>query len=96
MTVVLSQRASHDLDSQIQYLIDQQAARAARRLHARVITFLRQTLATHPHIGIEVEHRDLRELWIPGTKFVIWYRVNDQTIEIARLWHTSQDRQSVP
>ena len=67
MKVVLSPRAGRDLDSQIQYLIDQQATRAARHLHSRVMTFLRLTLAKRPSIGIAVEHRDLRELWIPNT-----------------------------
>ena len=96
MKVVLSPRALHDLDSQLQYLIDENAARAARTLKTRVMQFLRSTLARHPRVGLPIEHRGLYECWIPGTRLVNWYRITPGAIEIARFWHTSQDRQSAP
>jgi plasmid stabilization system protein ParE len=92
MKIVLSPRAQRDLDGQIQYLIDQDAARPARAIKTRVTGFLRSTLAKHPRIGRPVEHRDLYETWIPGTRIVIWYRITPTAIEIARFWHTAQDR----
>lgn len=94
MRIVLSPRAARDLDHQIQYLIDQHASKAARDLKTRVMTFLRETLASTPRFGVLIDHRDLYETWIPGTKLVIWYRIESDRIEIARFWHTSQDRQS--
>ena len=60
-------------------------------LETRVM-LLRTTLARHPRIGLPIEHRDLHECWIPGTRLVVWYRVTPAAIEIARFWHTSQDR----
>ncbi len=96
MRLVLSPRAARDLDNQIQYLIDQHAPKAARRLKTRIMSFLRETLVSAPRFGIFVDHRDLYETWIPSTKLVIWYRVESDRIEVARFWHTSQDRQSAP
>ena len=64
MKVVLSPRAQRDLERQVQYLIDQDAARPARALKARVTGFLRSTLAKYPRIGLPIEHRDLYETWI--------------------------------
>lgn len=92
MKVVLSPRAIRDLDNQIQFLLDHHAKKAARDLKTRVMTFLRETLSSTPHFGVFVEHRNLFETWIPETKLVIWYRITDGRIEIARFWHTSQDR----
>jgi plasmid stabilization system protein ParE len=92
MKLVLSPRAQRDLDRQLQYLIDQDAASPARALKTRVMSFLGSTLAKHPRIGLPIEHRDLYETWIPGTRIVIWYRITPTTIEVARFWHTAQDR----
>jgi len=86
MKVVLAPQASRDLDHQIQYLIDQHAPKAARDLNTRVMSFLRHTLATTPRFGVFIDHRELFETWIPCTRLVIWYRVGDDTIEIARFW----------
>lgn len=92
MKVIISPRAVRDLDNQIQYLIEHHAPKAARDLELRVMAFLRDTLAGTPQFGLRIEHRGLYEAWIPNTKLVIWYRVERDRIEIARFWHTSQDR----
>lgn len=68
----------------------------ARALKQRVMVFLRETLAAHPRIGREIQHRCLRESWIPGTHLVVWYRSTADRIEVARFWHTSQSRQDAP
>jgi plasmid stabilization system protein ParE len=96
MKVVLSPRARRELNGQLQYLIEHDAAPAARRLHNRVMSFLKATLGRHPGLGLSIEHRDLHEVWIPRTKLVIWYRIKPDAIEVARVWHTSQDRQLAP
>lgn len=93
MKVVLSQLARYELERQLQFLIDHGAAVAARRLKQRTMSFLRETLARHPRFGVPLEGRGFYETWIPGTRFVIWYRVKGDTIEIARFWHSSQNRQ---
>ena len=92
MKIVVSARARIDLNRQLDYLIDKGAAGAARRLNSRLVSFIRRTVATFPETGTPLGHRGLRESWVPGTKIVVWYRISDGTLEIARFWHTSQDR----
>ena len=66
---------------------------AARRLRERIMSFLKDTLSRFPGIGRPVGHRELREMWIPGTRVVVWFRVSGDCLEIARFWHSAQDRQ---
>ena len=86
-------RAQRDLQSQIDYLNDQCAFDAADHLLARIEQFVAHFLILHPKTGIFINHRELWETWVPQTRLVLWYRFTDTTLEIARVWHTSQDRQ---
>ncbi len=85
-------RAQRDLQSQIDYLNDQGAFDAADRLALRIEHFTGQFLTHHPQSGALLAHRNLWESWIPGTRVVLWYRFTDTELEVARVWHTSQDR----
>ena len=96
MKVVFAPLARRELRKQVQYLIDHGGTLAAQRLKSRVMTFVKETLATFPEIGTPMEHRDLYETWVPGTQLVIWYRISKTTIEIARVWHAAQDRSTEP
>lgn len=90
---VFAPRAQRDLRSQIDYLNDQCAFDAAERLLTRIEQFVANFLAVHPKTGVYLDHRGLWETWVPHTRLVLWYRFTDTTLEIARVWHTSQDRQ---
>jgi plasmid stabilization system protein ParE len=94
MKVILSPEAAERLEAQIAYLRDVGAAVAAERLHARVLSFLLNHLARFPRTGRRLEDRDLWEMWIPRTRLVLWYRIEGDQIEIATVWHTSQNRRS--
>jgi len=96
MKVVLSPEATERLEAQIAYLRDMGATAAAERLYARVVSFLLNHLARFPRTGRHLEDRDLWEMWIPRTRLVLWYRIEADRIEIATVWHTSQDRRSAP
>ena len=91
---VFAPRAQRDLQSQIDYLIEQGAFTPAANLAARVENFVVRFLAVHLKTGVFLAHRDLWEAWVPQTNLVLWYRFSDTTLEIARVWHTSQDRLS--
>jgi plasmid stabilization system protein ParE len=95
-TWVLDRQAEADLQAQIDYLIEHGAVSAAERLSARVRAFLSDFLTVHPATGRFLEHRDLWETWIPRTRFVVWYRFTDTELQVARVWHTAQNRQSAP
>jgi toxin ParE1/3/4 len=44
-------------------------------------------LATQPHIGRPGRIADTRELVVPGTPFVIPYRVRDELVEVLSVFH---------
>jgi plasmid stabilization system protein ParE len=94
MRIVLDPEAERDLDKQLDYLIIQGAAQAARALEQRLTHFVEFVLARHPRTGAYLGHRELWESWVPGTRIVIWYRFTDDELQIVRLWHTGQDRHS--
>ena len=84
--------AELDLANQLGFLIDNGAASAARRLEERVSEFLELTLAIHPRIWTFVGHRELWEIWVPGTRLVLWYRFESDELQVVRVWHAAQDR----
>jgi plasmid stabilization system protein ParE len=92
MKVVLSPEAVERLEAQVAFLRDAEAVVAAERLRARVMGFLENHLAHFPRTGRSLEDRGLWEIWIPRTRLVLWYRIEDERILIATVWHTSQDR----
>jgi plasmid stabilization system protein ParE len=63
-------------------------------LRERVLSFLQKHLARFPRTGRRLKDRDLWEMWVPHTRLVLWYRIETDRIEIATVWHTSQDRGS--
>ena len=92
MKITVAPAARRDLERQLTYLVDHSAATAARRLEQRLLTFIDRTLATYPRMGTFVGHRDLWEVWIPGTRLVLWYRFTGDELQIVRVWHSAQDR----
>jgi plasmid stabilization system protein ParE len=93
---VLDREAEADLRAQVDYLIDRGAVDATERLAERVMSFLRDFLSVYPATGVFLAHRGLWETWIPRTRVVLWYRFSDTELQVARIWHTSQDRRSAP
>jgi len=94
MKVVLSLEAAERLEAQIAYLRDVGATDAAERLRVQVMNFLSNHLANFPRAGRRLTDGDLWETWIPRTRLVLWYRIEQERIVIATVWHTSQDRQA--
>jgi len=58
-----------------------------RKLYSK-IGALKET----PHIGRPGRIQGTREILFSPLPYIAIYRVTDQTIEIWRIWHTSQDR----
>ena len=94
--VVLTDEATHQLHSQIEFLLDRNAVAAARTLRARVEQFLSQTLVRYPGTGKCIPGHDLWETWIPGTRLIVWYQHDDATLTVLTFWHASQHRQPAP
>jgi plasmid stabilization system protein ParE len=94
MKIVLSPEAVERLEVQVAYLRSVDAEGAAERLRHRVMHFLSNHLANFPRTGRWLADRGLWEIWIPRTRLVLWYRIEQEAILIATVWHTSQDRLS--
>ena len=92
MKITIAPAARRDLERQLNYLIDHNAAAAARRLEQRLVTFIERTLAAYPRVGTFVGHRNVWEVWMPGTRLVLWYRFTRGELQIVRVWHSAQDR----
>jgi plasmid stabilization system protein ParE len=93
MKVVLSPEAVERLEAQIAFLRDAEAFDAAHWLRLRIMNFLSNHLAHYPRTGRRLRHDNLWEMWVPGTRLVLWYRIETERVVIATVWHTSQDRQ---
>jgi plasmid stabilization system protein ParE len=65
------------------------AARAAERILQAAAT-LRET----PELGHVVEGEDWRELLVPAGRiaYVLRYRIDEDAVVIARVWHSREDR----
>lgn len=84
--------AEQELESQINYLIGQGAQIPAQKLLNRVHRFIGNSLCRFPATGHYVKKRDLWEIWIPGTRVVLWYRFDDTSVVLLYLWHMSRNR----
>jgi len=90
--VIVSDEALKYLDNYIDYLISEGAVEPATRLSERFFSYIKTFLAIYPATGSFIFERNLYEVWISGTRLIVWYRFDDETLEIIDIWHTSQDR----
>jgi toxin ParE1/3/4 len=66
---------------------------AAEAVSARIAKAM-LLIAEKPGIGRPTPDRPTREWSVPGLHYLIVYRVNGDTVEILRVWHTSRERPS--
>jgi toxin ParE1/3/4 len=59
---------------------------AAERTVSRILERVDE-LAAQPHIGRPGRIDDTRELVVPGTPFVVPYRVRDEQVEVLSVFH---------
>lgn len=94
MKVVYTPTARRHIAGQIGYLLDQGAARPAKRLRTRITAFVRDFLARHPRTGRPIPEQDCYESSIPRTPYVVIYRIDvaSDTLTVLALFHAAQDR----
>jgi toxin ParE1/3/4 len=51
-------------------------------------------IAAKPNIGRPTPQRATREWTVPGLPYLIPYRIEGDTVEILRVWHTGRERPS--
>ena len=93
MKVVYTPTAARQIENQIAYLVSQHAEAAARRARVRITSFVANFLSRHPRAGRRLAEKRIWEIWIPRTKYVLFYRLEPGDIlRVLALYHTSQDR----
>ena len=86
MTIQWSRRAARQLTAAHAYVGDDNPAAADRLMDG--ILYAVSHLANHPHAGREGRVKNTRELVIPGTPYVVAYRVrNDNAVQVLAVIH---------
>jgi toxin ParE1/3/4 len=90
MKVRLLRAAIADLRQTVAYIAAEDEA-AAEKV-SRCIEAAVDLIAERPWIGHPADSPGVREWSVPGLPYVIPYRIDGDTIEIIRIWHTSRLR----
>jgi toxin ParE1/3/4 len=86
MNIVWSPEAIEDLISLRAYIAEESPA-GARRIVLRILRTVEQVLPEHPHMGRPGRVPGTRELVIPQTSYIVPYRVQQDAIQILRVYH---------
>jgi plasmid stabilization system protein ParE len=95
MKVVISGRAARQIHAIEQWW---QANRMdARNAFTQELANAFRQLAEHPQSGARVRgpranEARLRQLTLPVTRYLVFYRVHRREVQIATVWHASRDR----
>jgi toxin ParE1/3/4 len=89
MNIVWSPEAIEDLVSLRAYIAEDNPV-AARRLVLRIIQVIELVLPDNPHSGRPGRVPGTRELIIPRTPYVVPYRVQRDTLQILRIYHSAR------
>ncbi len=71
----------------------QEDPESAKLIAQRILDATRR-LQQFPRMGRVGEDEDTRELVVQKTPYLLVYSINEDMIELLRVWHTSQDRLS--
>jgi toxin ParE1/3/4 len=64
---------------------------AARKLTQKILTFV-DRLVQHPYLGRAGREPETRELIVPGTPYIIPYRIVRERLEILAVHHAARNR----
>ncbi|UZR27132.1 type II toxin-antitoxin system RelE/ParE family toxin [Methylococcus mesophilus] len=88
MKIIWAPQALRDLREIYLYLLKDSPG-AVRALHERIRSRVLQ-LADAPQIGRPGRVPGTRELVIPGSRYIVPYRVAGDTLQILRVYHTAR------
>ncbi len=77
--------ALDDLES-IRAYIERDKPRAAREMARRIIKSV-ENIPSNPYMGRVGRVRGTREWVMPGTSYIVAYKVRDETLEVLRILH---------
>jgi toxin ParE1/3/4 len=78
-------RAVANLNAEAEYISQDSPAAAARTVAAIVDAV--ELLRSHPAMGRPGRVPDTRELVVPGTPYIVPYRVRGDAVELLRVFH---------
>jgi toxin ParE1/3/4 len=90
MKLIWLPRAIADLQH-VRAHIAEHDPRAARTVAQKIRT-LAARLKARPSLGRLAEIDEIRQISVPGLPYLIPYRVQENRIEILRVFHTAQDQ----
>jgi toxin ParE1/3/4 len=88
MQVKWLRTALRNLDAEAAFIAEDDPA-AARLVVQRLLRAVAM-LAAQPDLGRPGRVPHTRELVVPGTRYVVPYRVRGETVEVLRVFHTSR------
>ncbi len=86
MKPIWSPQAVGDLISLRAYITNDNPA-AARRIALKIVRAVEELISENPHIGRPGRVPGTRELIVPGTPYLVPYRVDGSTVQILRIFH---------
>lgn len=89
MKLVLSQRFRDELYREFRFIREAKPA-AARVVRDRIIKSV-QRLKRFPESGRAWRLASCRELMIPGLRYIVIYKVTEDTVIVASLFHASRE-----
>jgi len=89
MNLVWTPESLDDLGEIYSY-IGEHDRTAAKRMLERIHTIVELHLPGAPNVGRPGRVAGTRELVVPGTPFIVPYRVTTKTIEILRVYHAAR------
>lgn len=94
MRIVWLEAARNDLQA-IRRFIGRDNQAAAKRVATRIVAAT-TSLQKNPNLGRPGRWSETRELVIPGSPYILPYRLRGQTLEILRVLHGAQDWSDLP
>jgi toxin ParE1/3/4 len=89
MTALWSPEAIDDLTSLRGFIAEDNPA-VAQRVVLHILHNVEALLCKHPEMGRPGRVSGTRELVIPKTPFIVPYRVQGNTIQVLRVYHSSR------
>jgi len=89
MHILWSPEALEDLSSLREYIAQDDPV-AARRIALRIIRAVEELLRANPELGRSGRVSGTRELVVGKTPYIVPYRVRDNSLQILRVYHSSQ------
>jgi toxin ParE1/3/4 len=89
MKIHWSPQSLHDLAA-LHSFIARDNPEAARDVVRRIVALIEEKLPAYPYLGRPGRVDGTRELIVPGTPYIVPYRIKAERVEIARVYHAAR------